>query len=171
MTHQQRDDLTGEHKLGDAGQIILIIIFMVTWISDTFYFKYSIFLNQYVSLVIRIPLAIMIMLFAVYLVRKGLSIVFGEERKTPRVIRKGVFNMVRHPIYFSEILFYLGFLLLSISLIAAFIWFITIGFLHYISRHEEKLLFQRFGDEYARYCQDVPMWIPRLIKKKSLLPK
>jgi protein-S-isoprenylcysteine O-methyltransferase Ste14 len=53
-------------------------------------------------------------------------------------------------------------LLLSMSLAAAFVWLIAIGFLHYISRHEEKLLLVRFGKDYKQYMQEVPMWIPGL---------
>jgi len=45
-----------------------------------------------------------------------------------------VFSVVRHPVYLSEILLYLGLLMLSISLAAAVVWIIAIGFLHYISR-------------------------------------
>ncbi|MDD5723380.1 MAG: isoprenylcysteine carboxylmethyltransferase family protein [Syntrophales bacterium] len=90
---------------------------------------------------------------------------FGEKRETPGVIRKGVFNVVRHPIYLSEILLYLGCLMLSLSLAATGVFFAAVVFLHYISRHEEKLLLARFGEEYEKYMRDVPMWIPRLHKR------
>jgi protein-S-isoprenylcysteine O-methyltransferase Ste14 len=99
-----------------------------------------------------------------YLAKTGLAIVFGEGRKKPGVIRESVFNVVRHPIYLSEVLLYLGFLTLSMSLAAAAVWVITVGFLHYISRYEEKLLLARFGEEYQQYMQEVPMWIPRVWK-------
>ena len=39
--HQNRDDLTGEHAVGDAGQLILAILFAAVWISDAFFLKYS----------------------------------------------------------------------------------------------------------------------------------
>ncbi|MBC8478191.1 DUF1295 domain-containing protein, partial [bacterium] len=90
----------------------------------------------------------------------SIRIVFGEVREQPAVIRQGVFNLVRHPMYLSEILLYLGLLLLSLSLAATFVWLLAIIFLHFISRHEEKLLLERFGNEYARYLHEVPMWIP-----------
>jgi protein-S-isoprenylcysteine O-methyltransferase Ste14 len=93
-----------------------------------------------------------------------MTIVFSEIREDSTVIRKGVFNWVRHPIYLSEILLYLGMLLISISLAAGVVWLMAIAFLHYISRHEEKLLLARFGEAYEQYMQEVPMWIPRLRK-------
>jgi len=100
-----------------------------------------------------------------YLAQTGLSIVFDEKRDTPSVIRKSVFNIVRHPIYLSEIMLYCGLLLLSISLAAFVVLLMAIAFLHYISRFEEKLLLARFGEEYRKYMQEVPMWIPRLRKR------
>jgi protein-S-isoprenylcysteine O-methyltransferase Ste14 len=157
-----RKDLCGEHAAGDAGQIILAIAFAIVWILDTFLLNYTTFLNDHVPNVARVPPALLILFLAGYLSKKGLSIVFDEEREEPCVIRKGVFGIVRHPVYLGEILLYLGLLLLSISLAAAVVWVIGVGFLHYISRYEEKLLLDRFGAEYEQYMREVPMWIPRL---------
>ena len=162
---QQRDDLTGEHAVGDAGQVVLACLFAATWITDTFFFQYSTFLNQYVPLVARIPFGVILLVLSGYLARTGMSIVFGEKRKKPGVIRKSVFSVVRHPVYLSEILLYLGLLMLSMSLAAGVVWIVAIGFLHYISRHEERLLLARFGEEYELYMREVPMWIPRLRKR------
>jgi len=162
---QQRDDLVGEHAVGDVGQIVLACLFAATWITDTFFFQYSTFLNQYVPLGVKIPLGVVLLVLSGYLARTGLSLVFGEERKKPGVIRKSVFNVVRHPVYLSEILLYLGLLMLSISLAATMVWVIAIGFLHYISRYEERLLLARFGKEYELYMREVPMWVPRLRKR------
>ena len=162
---QLRDDLTGEHTVGDAGQIVLACIFAATWIADTFFFKYTTFLNQYVPSGVRTPFGVLLLVLSGYMARTGLSIVFDEERENPGVIRKSVFNIVRHPIYLSEILLYLGLLMLSISIAAAVVWIIAIVFLHQISRYEEKLLITRFGEEYKQYMHEVPMWIPRFRKR------
>ena len=162
---QQRDDLTGEHAYGDAGQIALACLFVAIWIADTFFFKYTTLLNQYVPLGVRIPAGVVLLILSGYLARTSLSIVFGEERKKPGVINVKVFNIVRHPVYLSEILLYLGFLMLSISLAAVVVLIIGIGFLHYISRYEERLLLARFGEKYEQYMREVPMWFPRLRKR------
>ena len=162
---QQRDDLSGEHAVGDAGQIALACLFAATWMLDTFFLKYTTFLNDYVPPGVRMPCGVIMLVLSGYLARTSLSIVFGEKRKEPAVITKSVFNVVRHPIYLSEILLYLGLLMLSISLAATFVWVVAILFLHYISRHEEELLLARFGEEYEQYMQQVPMWLPRLRKR------
>jgi protein-S-isoprenylcysteine O-methyltransferase Ste14 len=148
---QHRTDLTGEHAVSDIGQLVLACLFAATWIADSFFLKYTTFLNDHVSLAIRIPLAVVLLGVSAYLAWTGLSMVFGETREEPGVIRTGVFGIIRHPIYLSEVLLYLGLLMLSL--------------LHYISRWEEKLLLARFGEEYAQYMRDVPMWIPRLGKR------
>jgi protein-S-isoprenylcysteine O-methyltransferase Ste14 len=163
--HAGREDLTGESHLSDIGQIIFAIIFAGVWISDTFFFKYSTFSNKYFLPVVRIPLGIILLFVSAYLSRTGLSIVFGEKREMPYVIRKSVFGIVRHPIYLSEILLYLGLLMLRISLAAAVVWIFTIAFFYYISRYEEKLLLSRFGSEYKKYMNEVPMWVPLFWKK------
>jgi protein-S-isoprenylcysteine O-methyltransferase Ste14 len=165
--HHHREDLTGEHKLGDAGQLVLFILFLAAWIGDTLFFEYTTFLNRYTPLYARIPLGAILLVLAGYLAAKSHSIVFGEVRETPGIIRKGVYNHARHPMYLSEILLYTGLLIMSISLAAAVVWIAAIAFLHYISRHEEKLLIERFGDEYEQYMREVPMLLPRLRKNKK----
>ncbi|MEJ2567904.1 MAG: isoprenylcysteine carboxylmethyltransferase family protein [candidate division WOR-3 bacterium] len=161
--------MIGENHLSDIGQIICAFIFFGVRILDTFFFRFSTFLNKYLLLAVRIPFGVMLMVISGYLARTGLSVVFGEEREKPSVIKKGVFGIVRHPIYFSEVLLYLGFLILSLSLAAAVVWVFAIIFLYYISRYEEILLLSHFGDEYKKYMNEVPMWIPKIRKRKVKL--
>ena len=163
--HGSRKDLIGENHLSDIGQILFYLIFMGVWVTDTFFFKYTAFSNESFLPVVRSYLGIILLLISAYLAVTGLSIVFGEKREVPCVIRKSVFGIVRHPIYLSEILLYLGLLMLRISFAAAVIWIFAIAFLHYISRYEEKLLLVHFGDEYKKYMKEVPMWIPLFRRK------
>jgi len=166
LTEKQkaRGDLTGEHKIGDAGQLASACLFIAIWIADSFFFKYTTILNNYVPFGIRILFGVVFLVISGYLAKTGLSIVFGEKREKPCVIRKGVFSIVRHPIYLGEILFYFGLLIMSISLASAVVLFAAILFLYFISRYEEKLLLERFGEEYRDYMHDVPMLIPHLYK-------
>ncbi len=165
MTHRHNDNLAGEHRTGDIGQLIIFCLFMALWISDMF-LRYSGFLNEYVPVEIRLPFGILLLIVSGYMAGTGLSIVFGKKAQSQGVIKKGVFSFVRHPIYLSEIILYLGLLVLSMSLAAALIWIIGIFFLHYISRYEEKLLLAKFGKEYGQYMREVPMWFPRLYRNK-----
>jgi len=160
--HKGRKDLIGEHTTGDAGQVLFALLFIITYITDSFFLRYSIFLNDIVPVFIRIPIGILLLILSGYFSMTGLKIVFDEVREKPEVIRKSVFGIVRHPIYLGEILAYLGLLLFSISLISAFVWLLTYVFLHYIARHEEKLLVDHFGEEYKTYMEEVPMWLPKI---------
>lgn len=162
---KHRDDLIGEYKFGDAGQLILACLFFIIWTADSFFFKYTTYLNQSAPLAVRLPVGIVLLILSAYLARTGMNIVFGEKREKPAVIKKGVFGYVRHPVYLSEVLLYAGLLMMSISLAAVVIWLIGTGFLYYISRYEEKALLAHFGEEYQQYMKEVPMWIPHLRRK------
>jgi protein-S-isoprenylcysteine O-methyltransferase Ste14 len=160
-----RDDLTGEHTWGDAGQITFALLFFGVWIADSFFLRYSTQLNDVVSPLARKPIGYAILCVSAYLAWAGLRIAFGEVRKKPSIIRKGVFGLVRHPIYLSEVLLYLGLFLLNMSLMAGVVWIGATGFLYYLSRYEERLLLERFGEDYESYMHDVGMWIPRVVRK------
>jgi protein-S-isoprenylcysteine O-methyltransferase Ste14 len=157
----ERDDLTGEHKAGDAGQIVFAILFFAVWIVDTFFLHYTTFPNHFVSPWVRIPIGAFFLCLGGYCARSGLNIIFKEVRESPMVIRKGIFNVVRHPVYVSEILLYLGFFIMSLSIASLAVLLGASIFLYFISRYEEKLLLKRFGDEYRKYMNEVGMWIPR----------
>ncbi|MFC2088298.1 methyltransferase family protein [Calditrichota bacterium] len=165
--HDDREDLTGEHAFGDAGQIILFILFFVVWIVDSLIINYSIILSDVISLYIRLPISLIILITSGYLAKAGLNIVFGAVRAKSEVIQSGVFKIVRHPIYLGAILFYLAFLVFSFSISAFIVWIITLLFYQFISKHEEKLLLENFGKDYQEYLDTVPMWIPKLNKKQK----
>ena len=162
-----RQDLTGEHRLGDAGQLILAILFFTCWIIDVYFLRLTTAGTTYLPWYIRVSLGLLLIFYAYYLARTGLKIVFGEVREQPHVIRKGVFNTVRHPIYLSEILVYLGLLIIRFSLAAFVIWLFAVLFLIFISRYEEKLLIKRFGTDYVHYMEEVPMLLPKIFSKKQ----
>ncbi|KPK87696.1 MAG: hypothetical protein AMS27_01660 [Bacteroides sp. SM23_62_1] len=158
--HENRPDLAGEYKYGDAGQLILAVIFLIVWVLDSFIFTYSTFLNENLKWYVQVIPGMIILAIAGYLARAGLKMVFGEIREKPEVITKGVFSIVRHPVYLGSILTYLGMIVLTLSLFSVIIWIIAIVFYYYISRHEEKLLIAKFGKEYEDYMKKVPMLFP-----------
>jgi len=165
-SHHHRDDLAGEHPFGDAGQLIAAVLFAAVWIADSFFLNVTTFLNQVIPLSVRIPIGLVLLLLAGYLAIKSMAIVFGEVREEPDVIRKSIFRFIRHPMYMSEILLYLGLLFMSVSLVGVGVWIIAILFLDFIARNEEKLLLGRFGKNYEQYMREVPRWIPRPWKQK-----
>ena len=160
--HIDREDLVGEHPYSDSGQIIALVIFLMIWIFDSFVFRFSTFLADYLALYIRLAVSALFFVIAGILARSGHVVVFTEVRDPPRVINTGVFSHLRHPMYLAAILFYLGFLFTTLSLIClAFLGIIFI-FYDYIATFEEKQLQQRFGREYLDYKEKTPKWFPRL---------
>jgi len=164
--NHHRPDLIGEHRFGDAGQLVSFIVFTLIWVGDSFVFRKTTFLNEIVPVYVRLPFAILALSVSVYLVRKSMSIIFGEKRETPEIVKKDIYGKMRHPMYVSEILMYFGLLCLNISLAAAAVFVLIIIFLYAICRYEENLLIDHFGDDYLKYMKEVPMWIPRITKKQ-----
>ena len=99
--HEDRNDLAGEHSVGDIGQIILLILFIAGWLVDKDILHFSVFFTQTVSIYLRVLLSLPVFLLAFFFARSGLKTVFVEKRKELAVIKTGVFSIVRHPIYLS----------------------------------------------------------------------
>ena len=83
------------------------------------------------------------------------------------LVTTGLYSRIRNPMILGWIivLFGVGLLLNSISLIFIFTpLFILLNIL-YLKTIEEKEMEKKFGQEYLRYRESVPMFIPRFRKK------
>jgi len=158
--HENRDDLAGEHKWGDLGQLVLLFIFIIAVVIDKLFLKMLDSLFEEVTLWFQLVGGIIFVTLGGLLAKKGLKIVFNEKRTKPQVIDIGVFKIVRHPIYLGSILTYVGFLFFTFSFLGFLVWLVIIFFYFYISYYEEKLLLKKFGEEYRNYQKRVPMIIP-----------
>jgi protein-S-isoprenylcysteine O-methyltransferase Ste14 len=171
MTHHDgRPDLIGEHPKGDLGQLIFLAVFLLIWIIDSFFLRYSIFIAELMPFYLRIILLLIVLIPSGYLAVVSHEIIFGEKRKKPLVIKNGVFRFVRHPLYLAALLFYLCLLVYSFSIIAAVFWIIIIAFYNYIAKYEEKMLLEKFGKEYQEYMNEVPRWVPGFKRNKQQVP-
>ncbi|MDF1573691.1 MAG: isoprenylcysteine carboxylmethyltransferase family protein [Bacteroidales bacterium] len=163
--HSGHPHLTGEHRWGDTGQLILLVMFLGVWISDSFVFQYSTFLEEEIPNLVRVPLASLILLAGWYLARNGMKKVFGTPGKEPGVIHTGVFRIVRHPIYLGAILFYLGAAIISMSMASGAFILVIIAFYIAICKYEERALKEAFGNDYLEYKKKTGMLFPRLLKR------
>ena len=161
ITH--REDLAGEHSFGHKGQLILLIGFFIIWIADSFIFKYTTFLQKYIPYYINIIAGLFIILIAYKFVRSAMTN-FHDTGETSNVFDDGAFGIVRHPIYTSANLLYIGFVLTTLSIASAAFWIVILLFYIFISKHEEKLLVNKFGEDYLKYKKKVRMIIPRTFK-------
>lgn len=81
--------------------------------------------------------------------------------KPTKLVTKGIFNIVRHPMMWSLFFVIFG-EVLSFSSPLTFLWLlIWVKFsIIYIDKYEEPYLVRVFGNEYKEYCRNVPRWIP-----------
>ena len=152
----------GEHPYGDLGQIIILLGFLLTWILDSFVFRYSTFLSPYVPIYLRLIFAGLILVSAIYLVRSGHRAISDEALSSPRLLTDGAFSRVRHPLYLAALLFYVFLIAITLSLISLLLFIGIFIFYNYIATYEENFLEQKFGQDYRDYRKNVPKWIPRL---------
>ena len=167
--YEEREDLTGEHRLSDIGQLIFLFSFLILWILDSFVFHFSTFLIQYIPNYVRGILACIVLPIAGFLAYKAHNMVFHDEKETPTVISSGVFDVIRHPMYLGAILLYVGLIVATLSLASLGFWVIIVIFYDYIASYEEKLLTQKFGEDYTKYKKEVSKWIPwkRIFRRKN----
>ena len=78
------------------------------------------------------------------------------------LVVSGLYRYVRNPIYLAVIAVFLGYALwhASRALLACPV-IVAISSHLFVVLYEEPTLRRVFGASYARYCQDVPRWIPR----------
>ncbi len=156
----RRQKLAGEHAFTDIGQLILLTLFLVVWITDSFIFHYADFPAQHIPLYIRLPIAAAVLILSAVLALRAHKAVFGGTAEDYRLLTDGVFKVVRHPMYLGSWLFFLGLTISTISLASAGVCVVIVLFYYRVSKSEEKLLEAKFGTEYQEYKRRVPMFFP-----------
>ncbi|MBN1847836.1 MAG: isoprenylcysteine carboxylmethyltransferase family protein [Deltaproteobacteria bacterium] len=160
MSNKKLKQKNGEHPKGDAGQLIFLVLFLITWILDSFFLGISTFMSVYIPLPIRLVVLALIILVAIFLSMSGHEVVNHEHRPTG-IVSTGAFKYVRHPLYLASLLTYLGLAISTASWIS-FLLVVIIGFTfyNYIAGYEEMLLEERFGDDYMQYKRRTGKWVP-----------
>jgi protein-S-isoprenylcysteine O-methyltransferase Ste14 len=141
-------------------QLLSMISFTSVWILDSAVFSFSILLNRFIPLLVRIVIFIIIIVIAYLLIRTSHNILFRSPKNKDDLITEGIFKHVRHPMYLGVLLIYLACLFLSISLIAFAIWILIFVIYDRLATFEEKQLEKLFNQKYLEYKKKVPKWIP-----------
>ena len=85
-----------------------------------------------------------------------------RSRTVQRLVTYGIFAWMRNPLYVGNFLIWMGF-----TVISGVLWFIPVAVVLFaieytlIVRYEEGVLESIFGQEYLRYKERTPRWIPR----------
>ena len=154
----------GEHPFGDAGQLIMLGVFLVVWIGDSFFLQASTFLSAYIPLLPRLFLLGVSLVTAVYMARSG-HVVVSHDQRPERTVSTGAFRYVRHPLYLASLLTYLGLTVSTVSLLSLAVFVVIFVFHNYIAGYEEKLLAAKFGQEYNDYKSRTGKWLPRILSR------
>ena len=87
----------------------------------------------------------------------------------PGFVKSGIYGWVRHPLYFGGLLVIWPAASMTINLLA----FLVICTVYFIvgARLEEKRYGERFGEEYVKYQNEVPMLIPDIRRLVNLVVK
>jgi len=154
------------------GQVpVVLFIILIPIIINTSY--YNVLNNQYLISIQYISLIISFIGLSLrwYSISTTPSGTSGRNRNyqiANYLNTKGVYSIVRHPLYFANYLIWLGIAMYSISYI--FIIIVTLLFiLHYerIILVEEKFLLEKFGEKYKKFCREVPCFFPSFKKYKK----
>lgn len=85
-----------------------------------------------------------------------------QEQVADSVNTKGLYSIVRHPLYVGNFFMWLGCAMLSQNIPFVLI-FILIFWLFYerVMIAEEQFLFKKFGERYSKWAAEVPPFVPR----------
>lgn len=87
---------------------------------------------------------------------------------TKRLVAIGPYSLVRHPSVIGKLLGIIGLGCLSKSVIFTFVIIpiLFVGSAFYNRFIQEKGCIEKFGEEYLKYRKSIPMFIPKLRKRK-----
>src|SRR5438132_12126649 len=102
------------------------------------------------------------------------STIFNTGNGTPlytrpakALVTTGPYRLIRNPLYLGGFLIYLGILIVIPSLFLAILGLFGLPITYVGIIREERGLETRFGEDYRRYKQSVPGWIPRISSSNS----
>lgn len=148
-------------------QLTLPILFASIWILDVFIFKLTLWLNDIVFLWIRMLLSFIFLAAAFAFIYLSHKAIFGEDHDTAsnELITTGILGHVRNPMYLGIMLIYVSFIMLSMSILSMIIFIFVFLVYNKMADFEAGILEEMFGNDYLVYKNNVPKWIPSLIKK------
>jgi len=148
--------------------LVVLFVFASFWVDKWLAFLHfdSTWWSLGLSMLLLIPgCVIMEWPVIAFLRARGTPVPFNPP---PKLITTGLYAFVRNPMLLGLFLLMLGLGVLFGSLSLIFIFtplFILLNVL-YLKAIEEKEMEKKFGEEYLEYKKKVPMFIPRLNKRK-----
>jgi protein-S-isoprenylcysteine O-methyltransferase Ste14 len=90
---------------------------------------------------------------------------------TRHLVVGGAFRFVRNPGYIGVVSLVLGqALLFGSGAVLAYAALLALGFHLFVLAYEEPTLRATYGEDYERFCREVPRWLPRLRPRAAPKP-
>ncbi|MEJ5898358.1 MULTISPECIES: isoprenylcysteine carboxylmethyltransferase family protein [unclassified Aquabacterium] len=102
--------------------------------------------------------------YGFYLLSKSWHVLYHAQRRHS-LATSGPYARIRHPQYVAFVMILLGFLLQWPTLLTLIMFPILLAMYGRLAITEEAEMRARFGDEFERYAQKTPRFIPRLQSK------
>jgi protein-S-isoprenylcysteine O-methyltransferase Ste14 len=143
------------------------LLFFLVWILDSFVLRLSEGFEVFVPDVVQIVLFAGLEVSAIAFGVSSHKALFDRKNLEPTMITDGIFAHVRHPLYLSILLAYLGFVFGAMSIISLIPLVCYVFLFNKMVNYEEEDLVRMFGDKYIEYRRRVPKWIPKLSSSKN----
>jgi len=144
-----------------------LLVFVSLWLDK--FLPVRLLLPVPANILLSVPLLVIgatLCLWTVYsfVKARGSPVPLNPPR---RLVTTGLYSGIRNPMILGWIimLFGIGLLLNSISLIFIFNPIFILLNILYLKAVEEREMEKKFGQEYLKYKENVPMFIPRFRKK------
>lgn len=85
-----------------------------------------------------------------------------ETRKDHQLVTNGIYRFIRHPLYTTGFLFFVGLGLLSSNWLMLILSIIVLVTLYLRTITEEQKLIEEFGEHYTEYMHSTGKFIPKL---------
>jgi protein-S-isoprenylcysteine O-methyltransferase Ste14 len=147
--------------------------FWAVFLASPLFFYKGWYYNLCAPVLFRVPhegviqvVGLLVMLGGVLLadwgrISRGVIAPSGPMPETYMLVTRGAYGVMRHPLYMSYCLFFVG---LPLALLNVVLLVLIVGIPGYygIARAEEKILIQKFGEQYVTYQKEVGMFLPKV---------
>jgi protein-S-isoprenylcysteine O-methyltransferase Ste14 len=113
--------------------------------------------------VVLLPLSNIVMLVGIVLIVVGWRQIFNAKGN---LVTTGIYAYTRNPQYLGMLLLTFGMNIQWLTILSVFLWPLLAVLYYRLAKEEAKVMESTFGEKFRTYKQNVPLFIPRLRKKK-----
>ncbi len=131
--------------------LTLVLIIVAFSILIVFYSKAGFSVNSftYIGLALIIP---SLVFFTIARIQLGSS--FQVSAEANKLVTEGLYKKIRHPVYLFGLLFLLGFIIFIQMFYLLVFWGALIFLQRRRIKKEEKVLEEKFGEQYIKYKRE-----------------